>query len=137
MSIYLKLDGIANPDGSIANIEVLSFTITGLAGPGRATGIATGLRGAAATFYKRMDTTTPQILSAAESGREIANASLTFLPAVQTPATSGFYLKWSFQRLLITSLEHTGNEQGDILPTESFSVQFRNMIVQEIVTTPT
>lgn len=136
LNAYLKIDGInaSSATGGVteATIEVQSFSwgvansqSIGAGGSGAGAGKRTGTL----HISKYTDATSVQLFVAAEHGKVLHNAVLTILPAVQNAATQPF-IKWSFNEILISSLEFVGNRGGAELPLESLEFAYSGASMQ-------
>ena len=133
MPIYLKIDGLNNPNGTVANIEVMSFSIAGPSSSESSSGAAAGRRRHGRfTVTKTVDEASPLLFNAVLTGKTFKDATVTFLPAVQNASTTGIYLKYTFEQLLPSAFDFGGSEQGSMLPTESLSIDFGAMSVDYV-----
>lgn len=123
---FLKLDGIegeSTDDRHKGEIEILSFSWgeTNAATTGRGGGAGAGKVSLQDFhFVKPMDKSSPKLFLACAEGEHIKTATLT---ARKAGGEQQEYLKVTLTDVVITSYQ-TGGSSGDVVPTDSFSLNF-------------
>jgi type VI secretion system secreted protein Hcp len=126
VDFYLKVDGIdgeSTDDKHKGQIEILSFSF-GVDQPGSS---ATGGGGGAGkasfsdmTFSAHASKASPKLFLACATGQHIPSATFVIHRDGETNA----YYKVVLQDILVTSFQSSGSAEGDVVPTDQFSVNF-------------
>ena len=127
---FLKIpgvDGESTDAGHKNEIEILSWSwgesnsSTVVGGGGTGTGKVTMQD---FHFVKKMDKATPKLMLACATGQHIAQAVLSVRRPSSDPGGNPVeYLKVTFTDLLVRSYQ-TGGSSGDVIPTETLSLNF-------------
>lgn len=134
---YMKITGKdvkgeATADGVKDQIEVYSFSWGAsnptTVGPG-ATGLAAG-RASVSSFniMKKTEVSSPKLFSACCNGEHFAKAEVTLRKATGEGGQKEF-LKYTFEDVMIESIQWSGSNGGDDTPTESVSLAFAKVTI--------
>ena len=131
LNAYLKIDGIEGESRDAKHqgqIEIESFSW----GESNFASAASGGGGGAGKvsmndfhFVMKVSKASPQLFLACASGEHIPRAVLSISKA---GAEQIDYVYWKFTDILISSYQ-TGGSSGDIVPTDSFSLNFAKIEV--------
>lgn len=134
---FLKIEGLNDPSGRTANIEVLTFTVGVQLPAVQRNGFADGsVRPIAEDLVitKHSDSTSPHLYAACASGKHFPGATLMLVPAVSpNPSTDDSlpvpFLKYTLSGILIGLLRQAGGEQEDFLPVEEVSLSYQKITI--------
>ncbi len=124
---FLKIAGVPGEStqaGHAGEIDVLSWSwgvtnpATGGGGGGRRTGRSVAVP---IDFIKRVDTSSPLLMLACASGQHYMEAVLTCRKA---GGQQQDFIHMRFTDVLVTNYQIGGSAGGDIVPTDSFSINF-------------
>jgi len=127
---FLKLDGVeaeSTDDKHKGEIEVLSFSwgVSNAGTAGRGGGQGGGKSAATdLSFVKQLDKSSPTLYIACATGQHFKNAVLTCRKA---GGGQQEYLKFTLEDVFISSHVTSGSGGGDIVPTESVTLNFAKM----------
>ena len=137
---WLELDGVKGESqrkGHEEQIEVLSFSWGGNnpASVGHGSGGGAG-KVALSDFsiMKMTDATSTDLFQKMCSGKHYPKATLTMYKAGGDEALD--YLKYTFEELFVTSINWSGSQGGDAIPTESVSFAFGKVTMDYKIQNP-
>ncbi|HEY0777016.1 MAG TPA: type VI secretion system tube protein Hcp [Gemmatirosa sp.] len=134
---YLKIatiDGEATAKGFEKNIEIFSFSWGASApvtvGPGTG-GVSAG-RVSISSFniMKKTDATSTLLFQAACTGQHFDNMVVSMRKASGTAGGQAVFLIYTFNEVMVESIQWSGSSGGDDTPTESVSFAFGKVQVQ-------
>lgn len=130
---YMKItgpnvDGEATAKGMEKFIEIYSFSWGAsnptTVGPGT-TGLSAG-RASVSSFnvMKKSETSSAKLFAACCAGQHYAKAEVTMRKATGTDGGQKEFLKYTFEDVMVESIQWSGSSGGDDTPTESVSFAF-------------
>lgn len=139
---FLLLDGIDGESTAklesppIANgpIEIFSFS-WGASNPttvGSRTGGLSAGKVSISSFnvMKKTDDASPVLFQNCCTGQHIKKASVIMRKATGTAGKQGTFLQYDFEDVMVESIQWSGSSGGDDTPTESISLAFARVAVQ-------
>jgi len=135
---YMKISspdvpGEATAKGMENQIEIYSFSWGAsnptTVGPG-STGLSAG-RASVSSFnvMKKTETSSPKLFAACCAGQHYAKVEVTMRKATGTDGGQATFLKYTFEDVMVESIQWSGSTGGDDSPTESLSLAFAKVAI--------
>jgi type VI secretion system secreted protein Hcp len=125
--------GEATAKGLEKWIEIYSFS-WGASNPTTVSPGASGLSGGRASIssfnvMKKTETSSPKLFAACCAGQHYAKAEVTMRKATGTDGGQKEFLKYTFEDVMVESVQWSGSSGGDDTPTESVSFAFAKVSI--------